>query len=177
MKAFKIYSGITGLLILILIIEGLLCSLSYIEDNEASFDDLNAILAIVSLMFAILGMSQLGTWFCCFEVTPFKLIACGNILIDLVMISTFGYLVEAITDESSDDLIFALKISSLILCSVRMLVMIFALYREIRQVSEIYPETEFQKVKNEKVSDIEMKNVFNENNKNNNFVSEINEIK
>jgi hypothetical protein len=58
-----------------------------------------------------------------------------------------------------------------------MLVMIFALYREIRQISEIYPETEIQKTENENVSDIEMKNVFSENNKNNNFVSEINETK
>ena len=55
--------------------------------------------------------------------------------------------------------------------------MIFALYREIRQISEIYPETEIQKTENENVSDIEMKNVFSENNKNNNFVSEINETK
>jgi hypothetical protein len=59
-----------------------------------------------------------------------------------------------------------------------MLVMIFALYKEIRQVSEIYPETGIQKMENEKVSDIEMKNVLSENNNNNNnFVSEINEIK
>ena len=54
-----------------------------------------------------------------------------------------------------------------------MFVMIFGLYREIKQKSEIYPDTEIKQVENEKASDIEMKNVFT----NESFTKEIDETK